>query len=829
MISELPSDPTVLDQAIPQRIPDGANSDPSDNLKARLATIVAERDEYVRALREREAELARVQQIGKVGGVEVDLRSGFRNRRSPEYLTIHGLPPSAVNETHQDWVARIHPDDRERTERQFLDAVAGDVEDYSSEYRIVRPSDGQVRWISVVAKIERDEAGQALRLVGAHIDITDRMLAQETLRESEERFRLIADSAPVPIWVRQLDGKWEFANRALQAFLGTSFEETLAFDWASIVHPEDLPRIVQEHNAGKSSVKSFVLEGRFRRADGEWRWLRAEILPRYDAVSRHIGFIGVAYDVTNAKHAEENLKRINEGLHVQIERRTREHDRLWNVSQDLLLVLDHEGRWLSVNPAWSSVLGWTETELMNGLEPATSLLPEPFLAAARDLGRFALDPRATRFENRFPHRDGTMRSISWTSVIDNDAIFAVGRDVTAEREAEAALRAAEDQLRQSHKMEAIGQLTGGIAHDFNNLLTGIIGGLAIVQRRIDSGRYDDVARFMQAATASAHRAAALTHRLLAFSRRQPLAPRTLDVCQLVRGMEEMIQRSLGEQVRLSIGCETLPLIVEADPHQLENAILNLAINARDAMPDGGKLAIACRFVAIDGRQATLHEPIEPGDYVAIDVCDHGVGMDAETIKRAFDPFFTTKPIGQGTGLGLSMVYGFAKQSKGHVRIDSQKGAGTTLTILLPRSEAGTNAMDAEGAGAIAKTSSGESILLVEDEAAVRLVVADLLTEIGYRVTQAESAPEALELLERLPDLHMLITDVGLPGMDGRQLAERVLASRPRAKVLFMTGYAERAVSSAELLTSGAPVIVKPFAVETFAETVRKALDSRAAP
>jgi signal transduction histidine kinase/CheY-like chemotaxis protein len=451
------------------------------------------------------------------------------------------------------------------------------------------------------------------------------------------------------------------------------------------------------------------------------------------------------------------------------------------------------------------------------------------LAAARDLVRFALDPDATRFENRFPHRDGTMRSISWTSVIDNDAIFAVGRDVTAEREAEAALRAAEDQLRQSHKMEAIGQLTGGIAHDFNNLLTGIIGGLAIVQRRIDSGRYDDVARFMQAATASAHRAAALTHRLLAFSRRQPLAPRTLDVCHLVRGMEEMIQRSLGEQVRLSIGCESLPLIVEADPHQLENAILNLAINARDAMPDGGNLAIACRCVAIDGRQTTLHEPIEPGEYVAIDVRDHGVGMDAETIKRAFDPFFTTKPIGQGTGLGLSMVYGFAKQSKGYVRIDSQKGAGTTLTILLPRSKAGMERGDAENGGAIAKTSSGESILLVEDEVAVRLVVADLLTEIGYRVTQAESAPEALELLERLPDLHMLITDVGLPGMDGRQLAERVLASRPRAKVLFMTGYAERAVSSAELLTSGGQVIVKPFVVETFAQTVRKALDSRTAP
>ena len=284
----------------------------TERLRHDLETLVQERDAAFRALQERETELARIQRIGKVGGVEVDFRDGFNNRRSPEYLIIHGLPPEARNETHEDWVNRIHPDDREQTLKHFLDALAGTEKEYSAQYRIIRPNDGQTRWINVVAEIERDAGGRPLRLIGAHIDVTDRMLAQETLRESEERFRLIADSAPVPMWVTKLDRTRAFANQAYVDFLGLPFEQAIVFDWRKVLHPEDLPRILQEQIAGESSLKPFVLEARYKRADGEWRWLRSESQPRWDPTGQHIGFIGIAHDITAAKHAEIELRRMNE-------------------------------------------------------------------------------------------------------------------------------------------------------------------------------------------------------------------------------------------------------------------------------------------------------------------------------------------------------------------------------------------------------------------------------------------------------------------------------------------------------------------------------------
>src|SRR3981189_2879229 len=294
----------------------------AERLRQHLEEIARERDRAHRALQEREAELARIQRIGRVGGVEIDFPDGFKNRRSPEYLIIHGLPPDAANETHEDWVNRIHPEDREQTVKQFLDALAGRSEDYSATYRLVRARDGQTRWIDVIAKIERASDGRALRLVGAHIDITERMLAQETLRESEERFRLIADSAPVPIWVTKLDRTRSFANQAYVDFLGLPFEQAIAFDWRKVLHPDDLPRVVQESVAGEASLKPFVLEARYKNAHGEWRWLRSESQPRWDPTGNHIGFIGVAHDITASKQAESDLRRLNETLEQRITERT---------------------------------------------------------------------------------------------------------------------------------------------------------------------------------------------------------------------------------------------------------------------------------------------------------------------------------------------------------------------------------------------------------------------------------------------------------------------------------------------------------------------------
>ena len=288
----------------------------AERLRGHLQEIANERDRAHRALQEREAELARIQRIAGVGGLEIDFRDGVKNRRSPEYLLVHGLPPEAANETYEEWVSRIHPDDRERTVQHLFGILKSESEDYSAEYRIVRPNDGATRWIRVVAKIERDRDGRALRLVGADCDVTAQMLAQATLRESEERFRLIANSAPVPIWVTKLDRTRSFLNQAYLDFLGLPFEEAIAFDWLKMLHPDDQQRVVQESIAGEASLKPFVLEARYRNAAGEYRWLRSESQPRWDPTGKHIGFIGVAHDITAAKQAEHD-HRANRATGIQ--------------------------------------------------------------------------------------------------------------------------------------------------------------------------------------------------------------------------------------------------------------------------------------------------------------------------------------------------------------------------------------------------------------------------------------------------------------------------------------------------------------------------------
>src|ERR1700730_16644062 len=487
------------------------------------------------ALREREAELARVQQIGRIGGLEVDLRTGFPHCRSPGYFVIHGLPPDAANESHEDWVRRIHPEDREATEKKFRDAVAGKVCEYSVQYRIIRPSDGETRWISVKSTIERDPQGKAIRLVGAHTDVTEQVLAEQAVRQSEERYRKLVDQ----------------------------------------------------------------------------------------------------------------LAELNATLAQRVEEKTRERDRIWNVSQDLLVVSDRNGVWQTVNPAWTRTLGWSEAELLNR---TSEWLEHPddggiTQAQVKNLGA---SETTVKFESRFRHKDGSYRWLSWTGVSDKDHNYAVARDVTAEEAAAERLKATEEALRQSQKMEAVGQLTGGIAHDFNNLLTGIVGSLDLLQTRLNQGRIDNVARYINAAMTSANRAAALTHRLLAFARRQPLIPKGVDVNQLVVSLEDLLRRTIGEAIDLEIAASDDLWWTLCDPNQLESALLNLAINARDAMPDGGKLTVTTANARLDS--VTADTPaLSPGDYVCIEVTDSGVGMSAEVAARAFDPFFTTKPIGQGTG------------------------------------------------------------------------------------------------------------------------------------------------------------------------------------
>jgi PAS domain S-box-containing protein len=914
-------------------------------------TDIDDRIQAERALRDRQADLARVQQIGKVGGVEVFLTEGFRNRRSPEYLVIHGLPPEAAGETHEDWVRRIHPEDREETERQFIDAVKGGVREYNSEYRIVRPSDGQVRWIAVKAEIERDAQGRPLRLVGAHIDVTDRKLAEEavreseqrfrlvsesapvmlwmgdvagkclylnralrefwgvapeevtgfdwntslhpddtpalysvfsqamrehtpftiearyrrhdgeyrlirtdaqprfdasgdflgmigvniditearlaegSLKESEERFRLIANSAPVPMWVSRLDGKRAFVNQAYMDFLGFGYEECLVYDWRKALHPDDVQRILGEQIAGEGSKKPFALEARYRRADGEWRWLRSESQPRWGPDEEHIGFIGVAHDITAAKQAENELRGLNETLEAQVDARTRERDRVWNVSQDILVVADQNGVWLNASPAVTTRLGWSQAELV-GRSSEWIEHHDDIQRSRAELDHLIAGRITQRFENRLRHKDGSYRWLSWTAASHEGRIYATARDITDEKEAAETLRRTEEALRQSQKMEAVGQLTGGIAHDFNNLLQGIVGSLDLVQKRLADGRLSEIQRYVSGAMTSANRAAALTHRLLAFSRRQPLDPKSLRANPLIASMEDLLRRTLGERIQLELALAGDLWPTLCDQNQLENSILNLAINARDAMPDGGNLTIETSNTRLDAEAVASDRDMAPGEYIRIAVTDTGTGMTPDVMARAFDPFFTTKPTGQGTGLGLSMIYGFARQSDGYVKIASEQGKGTTVSLYLPRHDAVEyEVASAEQADAAHHAARGQTVLVVEDEPLVRLLITDVLEELGYKALEANDGPGGLRILQSPQRIDLLITDIGLPGLNGRQIADAARVTRPDLKVLFMTGYAENAVASKGILASGMQIITKPFAMDAFTQRIRELMEA----
>ncbi len=428
--------------------------------------------------------------------------------------------------------------------------------------------------------------------------------------------------------------------------------------------------------------------------------------------------------------------------------------------------------------------------------------------------------------------DGTVTGVfvEGTDVTDAHygALALADLNATLERQVEERTRelmVAEEALRQSQKMEAVGQLTGGIAHDFNNLLAGIAGSLELLEKRMEQGRLDSVPRFIEAAQSATKRAAALTQRLLAFSRRQTLAPKPTDINRLIGDMEELIRRTVGPSIEIEVvGAGGLWLTL-VDPNQLENALLNLCINARDAMPDSGRLTIETANKWLDDRAAGDRD-VPPGQYVSLSVTDTGTGMTPEVVARAFDPFFTTKPLGQGTGLGLSMIYGFVRQSGGQVRIYSEVGQGTTMCLYLPR-YMGTQEEDVVSCrvGQSAFDGQGETVLVIDDEPAVRMLIVDILEEGGYRAIEAADGPTGLKILQSNARIDLMITDVGLPGgMNGRQVADAGRVLRPDLKVLFVTGYAENAVIGNGHLDPGMQVITKPFAIDAMGFKVQEMLD-----
>src|SRR5436190_11645273 len=603
----------------------------AERLRQHLQEIANERDSAHRALQEREAELARIKRIAGVGGFEIDFRDGVKNRRSPEYLLVHGLPPEAANETYEEWVSRIHPEDRERTVEHLFGVLKSESEDYSAEYRIVRPNDGETRWIRVVAKIDRDRDGRALRLVGADCDVTAQMLAQATLRESEERFRLIADSAPVPVWVSKLDRTRSFANQAYLDFLGLPFEEAIVFDWRKRLHPDDQQRVVQESIAGEASLKPFVLEARYLRADGEWRWLRSESQPRWGPTGNHIGFIGVAHDITAAKQAEHDLRRLNEILELRIAQRTAQLESseaqmraIFETSHQYQGLLDEAGNVLYVNGTAlagiaadiSDVIArpFWETPWFSGTEGMSEAVRNHFADVMR--GQDVTAEMRLQLPTGDRYFDFAMRPLrDQHGTIIGAVPEAV--DVTERRQGEEALR-------QSQKMEAIGQLTGGVAHDFNNLLTIIRSATDFLRRReLPEERRR---RYIDAISETVDRASKLTGQLLAFARRQPLKPQTFNVGTQVEAITQLIRPLVSGRIQIDVAIDDPDCHAVADIGQFETALMNLAVNSRDAMNGEGRIAI--RVARAGGIPALREQPGRAGDFVAISMQDTGSGIAA---------------------------------------------------------------------------------------------------------------------------------------------------------------------------------------------------------
>src|ERR1700730_3296076 len=515
------------------------------------------------------------------------------------------------------------------------------------------------------------------------------------------------------------------------------------------------------------------------------------------------------------------LLAVNEQLVVAALRNETRFRAYFDVSPEYLFLLrltaDDRLIFEDVNPAGADLYGLSRDEIIG--RTAIDIDSEEGADTINRNGRMALlsDKTVTyEISRTFNSRPRcTINIIVAPVVVSENGGFVLmcGRDLTEQRHAEEALR-------QSQKMEAIGQLTGGIAHDFNNLLAAVMGSLELMQSRIARGRVNEIHRYVVTAQQAGKRAAALTHRLLAFSRRQTLSPTLTDLNHLVKSMEDLIRRTIGQQIELKVMAAGGLWMTQVDQNQLENALLNLCINARDAMPDGGRVTVETANFSIDERMSSEAD-MSPGQYVALSVSDTGSGMTREVMSRAFDPFFTTKPMGSGTGLGLSMIYGFAKQSGGQVRIYSEVGRGAMVCIYIPRFvNDGAPARVAAGLVAAPQATPGQAVLVVDDEELVRLLITDVLEDLGYSSLEAGDAQSGLRILRSNARIDLLVTDVGLPvGMNGRQLAEAARMLRPDLKILFITGYAENAAISHGRLESGMQILIKPFAMEALGATV----------
>lgn len=666
---------------------------------ATLREIVLRLDEAQIALDRTETRLQMAQDAGEVGLWDWDTETG-EGYWSPTLYRNLGLP-FGEKASIRNLLKVVHPDDREWVRQSNITALrTGKMS--PAEYRIVRP-DGEVRWLLSRGEMIQNGEGRIVRAVGVNIDITERRHAFEKVRESDARFRALADSAPVLLWVVKADGVREFVNQAYVDYLGGSYDDALNFDWRERMHPDDVERILREQVAGEAARKLFTLEARSRGPEGDWRWIRSVSQPRWGPDGVFAGWIGIGVDVTQAKRAEDDLKQINDLLGERVEAALAERD-------------DAQAR-----------------------------------------------------------------------------------------------------LHHAQKMEAVGQLTGGVAHDFNNLLTVITGALDLIQRRPDdAGRRE---RMIEAALGAARRGERLTHQLLAFSRRQALKPEAVQIDAQLRESEPLLRRAIDDSVTFQLKAGAAQAVAMVDQGQFDAAIMNLVVNARDAVRPGGAISLETEACQLAEGEV---QDMAAGAYVRVVVRDDGVGMEPEVLARVFEPFFTTKGVGKGTGLGLSQVYGFAHQSGGGVAIQTVPGEGAAVSLYLPRCGLDQAASDLAPDQPLAATRR-LNVLLVEDDPEVGDMVNAMLEELGHKVVRADGVDAAIALLKRPDGLDLMLTDLVMPGgRSGLDLARIASELRPSLPIILSSGYTGEALQAT--VEAPWPLLRKPYSADALARALAAAAD-----
>ncbi|WP_228241774.1 PAS domain-containing protein [Porphyrobacter sp. GA68] len=787
---------------------------------------VEERREVERARRQSEALLDAVIDAMPVGVIIADA-DGRVMRDNAANRAIWGMPPETVSwEQYGDWEG-YNPETGQRLKAEdwAMSRALRDGETVQAELvENVRFDNGERRFFLNSASPVRDDTGAVIAGVVAEVDVTERLESERRLREVEERYRLAAKATNDAIWDWDLTANTVRWNEAVQTLFGYRLDEIEPTGdwWIDHMHPDDRDEIdASIHAAIDGTATRWSAEYRFLTADGGHRWVLDRGFVIRDASGRALRMIGAMQDLTERRRAEQALVQMNEQLEQRVAHEVANRDQVWNQSLDLMVMVEPDTRLAAVNPAWQNVLGWEFDELIG--KPFLDLThPDDVAETLKQFHQVFEQPLVTPYEFRMRHKDGSWRRIGWTASFREGRVYGTGRDVTAEREQEQALAATEQALRQSQKLETIGQLTGGVAHDFNNLLMAIRSSLNLLERRLPQGDPRMIG-LVQNAVKATERGASLTQRMLAFARKQELDARAVDVVGLVNGMRDLIERSIGPEIVVTLRTDRHTPHALVDANQLEMALLNLTLNARDAMEDGrGRLDIT-----VDRAEVKEMHDLAPGAYLRIQVADNGTGMDEQTLSQALEPFFTTKGVGKGTGLGLSMIHGLARQSGGAFQLESAIGQGTTATLFLPVADEETNPLPTDKPSPVA--SAGKEslrILAVDDDGLVLFGTVALLEDLGHTVLEAASGPDALAILSADPGIDLVITDQAMPKMTGVEMAREIEERWPHIPVILASGYAEIADGEGRHIAAR---LEKPFTEDMLRAAIAKALDLQHAP